>query len=67
MTTIKLEIKTCQECPFFNQERFYTGDSWEHAFNWFCTKEEPEKIIANYVEWHEEKGIKVPDWCQIKI
>jgi hypothetical protein len=71
MTKITLEIKTCKECPFFEEKRMYTSDSFERPFNWFCTKKEDElgdpMEIAGYVEWHEEKGIEVPKWCPIKI
>jgi len=60
-----MEIKSCQSCPFFEQERYYTEDSWEIAFNWFCTKNEKKKI-AGYVEWHEESKVKIPEWCPAK-
>lgn len=65
MTVIKLEITSCKECPFLKQERHYTEDSWETAFNWFCKKVDNKKI-QGYVEWHEEKDITVPEWCPIK-
>lgn len=64
-TTIKLKIKTCMECPFFKQERYYTSDSFENAYNWFCKKKH-NKEIAGYVEWHEEEKVPIPDWCPIK-
>lgn len=40
---IQIEIKTCQECPFFKSERYYTSDSFEHAMDWFCTKSDKKK------------------------
>ena len=70
MTKIVLEIKTCQQCPFFEKDRYYSGDSWETAFNWFCCKVKEDgksKKIVGYVEWHEEDKVEVPDWCPIKI
>lgn len=72
MTIIKLEINTCKDCPFFHSERIYTADSFERPFDWFCKKvtvgkDKNPKLIEGYVEWHEEKKIKVPEWCPIKI
>lgn len=63
---IQIEINSCKECPFFKEERMYTADSFEMAFNWFC-KRDNNKKIAGYVEWHEEKKIKVPEWCPITV
>lgn len=66
MPSIIVEINNCKECPHFKEERYYTGDSWEIAHNWFCKKENNKKI-AGYVEWYEEKKVPIPDWCPIKI
>jgi len=69
-TKIVLELLTCQECPFFEKDRYYTEDSFEVAFNWYCCKVKEEgksKKIAGYVEWHEENKTPVPDWCPIKL
>ena len=63
---IELEIKSCQECPFFERKRYYTADSWEQAYNWYCKKNENKKI-AGYVEWHEESKVKIPKWCPAKV
>lgn len=65
MTQIKLEIKTCKECPFFKEERLYTADSFELAHDWFCKKMN-NKEIAGYVSWYEEKKVRIPEWCPIK-
>lgn len=62
---IEIEIKSCKECPHFKQERYYTGDSWEEAYDWFCKKADNKKI-QGYVEWHEESKIQIPDWCPSK-
>jgi len=67
MATIQLEIKSCQECPHFKTENQYSTDGWDRMEDWICTKTEPEKKIQGAVEWHEEKHIKVPEWCPIKI
>jgi hypothetical protein len=63
---IILDIKTCKECPFFEQERMYTADSFEEPFDWFCKKMNNRKI-RGYVEWHEEKDVPIPDWCPVKV
>jgi len=62
MTKITLEIKTCRECPFFEEKRCYTSDSWELAHDWFC-KASDNKKIAGYVNWSEEKDVEIPEWC----
>lgn len=66
MTTIKIEVQNCQQCPHFKRERYYTGDSWEEAYNWFCGASNNKKI-AGYVEWFEGKDIKIPEWCTSKL
>ncbi|AGO49562.1 hypothetical protein Phi4:1_gp149 [Cellulophaga phage phi4:1] len=65
MAVIKLEIESCKDCPNFRRERHYTGDSWEEAYNWHCKAKEDKKI-QGYVEWMDEKHIKIPEWCPIK-
>ena len=66
MPKIVLDIKSCKKCPHFNEERMYTSDSFELAFDWFCKKADNRKI-QGYVEWHEERKIKIPDWCPILL
>lgn len=63
MAKIELKIKTCRECPFFREERMYTADSWEMAFDWFCDKKDGKKI-RGYVETFDK--VKIPKWCPIK-
>lgn len=48
---VKIEIKSCKDCPHFEQRRLYTGDSFEHVNDWFCTKEggnQKIKTLKNY-------------------
>lgn len=59
-----LEITNCQQCPFLEQERYYTEDSWEMAFDWHCKKKNDKKI-QGYVSWNEEKDVKIPTWCPL--
>lgn len=65
MAKITFEIRDCQDCPFCKEERMYTEDSWEHAFDYFCKKMN-NKQIATYVEWRREMP-DVPDWCPCKV
>ena len=65
MPKITIEIKTCRDCPFFEEKRHYTADSFELAHDWFCKAKNNAKI-AGYVEWHEEDKVQVPDWCPVK-
>jgi hypothetical protein len=64
MTQILLEIKSCKECPHFEERRMYTADSFENAYDWFCKKENGKKI-AGYVEWTD--NVEVPEWCPLKV
>lgn len=65
MVKIAIDIENCSQCPFIKKERHYTADSFEMAFDWFCEAED-NKIIAGYVEWHEEKKTPIPTWCPKK-
>lgn len=58
-----LEIKCCNKCPFWDEKRMYTSDSFEMAFDWFCKKKNNKKI-AGYVEWNDK--VEVPDWCPLR-
>lgn len=66
MAKITIEVNNCKQCPFLNEVRMHTADSWERAFDWFCTKENNRKI-SGYVEWHEEDKVKIPNWCPIQV
>lgn len=63
MTDIILSIENCTSCPFCKQQRCYTEDSWEEAYDYICTK--TNKEIAGYMEWHD-KMPAVPYWCPIR-
>ena len=65
MPKIAIEIKSCKDCPFFDERNYYSTDGWDRMVDWYCTKS--EKRIQGAVEWHEERKIQVPDWCEIKV
>lgn len=60
MKTIKLDINDCSECSYFDEERVYTGDSFENVFKWICKKY--KKKIA-VVETFDKKP-EIPKWCK---
>jgi len=61
--TIKLEITSCKQCPFFKEGDRETTDGFDSGNDWLCTKK--NKLIAGFVEWHEVSKIEVPKWCPI--
>lgn len=83
MANIKLEIKTCRDCPHFKTMNQFSTDGWDRMEDWCCTKhpensmrksvngeyihDQPGKLIQGAVEWHEESKIEIPDWCPILI
>ena len=60
---IVIEIDKCSECPFWDSERVYTGDSFEMGFKWTCKK--AKRQIACFVETFDKTPI--PEWCPCKI
>lgn len=55
MKTVKIEINTCKDCPFFKEGMDYSLDGWDRGSDWTCTK--ANKPIALFVEWHDKIGI----------
>lgn len=64
MPTIKIEIKSCKQCPFFKTGNAWSSDGWDRMEDWICSKN--NETIQKSVEWFEEKDILVPEWCPIK-
>lgn len=64
MAEIKMKIKDCTECPFWETSKVYTADSWENVQKWTCKKK--KKVIAGYLETFD-KNPKIPDWCPILV
>lgn len=62
-TEIKISIKDCSQCPYFDDERVYTPDSYEMPFKWTCTK--AKRVISGFVEWNDK--VPIPEWCPCKI
>lgn len=64
MAKIIIEIENCEKCPFFEKINPWSTDGFDFMIDWYCKKS--DKTIQKSVEWHEEKNIKIPDWCLIK-
>lgn len=67
-TKICLEIETCKECPFSVEERHWTSDSWEHAFDYYC-KLTPDTIkfkgkIFNYKNFGDNSYKKIAGYVE---
>lgn len=69
MARIFIDIPHCGKCPFVKKERYQTEDSWEYAYDYFCTKQfrdgKPLRV-AHYIEMESEMP-EVPDSCPQKI
>lgn len=63
MTTIKIEIKNCKECPHFELGARHSTDGFDSMQDWLCGKS--QRMIVGAVEWHEESKIEIPSWCEI--
>ena len=61
MKTVKIEISSCKDCPFFKEGMDYSLDGWDRGSDWTCTKK--NKMIASFVEWHDK--IEIPNWCPL--
>lgn len=66
MPKITLEIKNCKDCPYMKETNHYSTDGWDRMVDWVCLKADQKKI-AGTVEWHEERKIKVPEWCPFLV
>jgi len=62
---IFIEINSCKECPYFTTKNHYSTDGFDFMEDWVCTK--ANLIIQKAVEWHEERKIKIPDFCPQKV
>lgn len=65
MRTVKIqyEIKKCSECPKCISKPTPTPDSFEEAYDYYCSLNNNKKIVG-YVE-HDWEMPEVPDWCPL--
>lgn len=79
MKKVFLEIKTCEDCPHKDTERFYTADSWEYVESWLCKKTDrpataktdampyiPNSNLIAQVEKQRDKPKEIPSWCPLR-
>lgn len=62
---VAIEIISCKNCPYFKIGNVWSSDGFDRMEDWECTI--AKKTIAASVEWHEEKDIKIPEWCPAKV
>lgn len=62
---VSINIERCDKCPNFKLGPSESTDGFDLGNDWIC--ELSGRIIAGFVEWHEENKIKIPDWCEAKI
>ncbi len=75
--TITVDVENCFQCPFHEEHRILTPDSFEHEFGIYCSEvdddtdcwkrrtydgEVNKRLIANG-EFLRERDAAVPDWC----
>jgi len=65
-----LLIRNCNEFPNKVEANAYSTDGWDRMVDWQCNAVRDGlhgKKIQGGVEWHEEKKIKVPEWCPLRV
>lgn len=56
---IKLEIESCEKCPFKTVTRNYSTDGWDRVEDWKCNK--VDKDIRKMIDTFEK--VEIPKWC----
>ena len=59
-------IAICSMCPFFRKGPDESTDGFDRGNDWICTHGVEEKVIAGFVEWHEESTVEIPEWCPVR-
>lgn len=65
-TVIKIDVKSCNECPLHKKDRVYTPDSFEHVQGIFCGGTKEGKLVYQY-ETFESDIANIPVWCPLII
>lgn len=63
MKTVKVEIRSCRDCPFWKEGPRESTDGFDSGNDWICNKE--KRVIEPFVEWHEVKKVEIPNWCPL--
>ena len=52
-------------CSHPNVEEITHNDQDENHKSYLKKNHEKIRMIGGYIEWHEEKGMKIPTWCPL--
>lgn len=68
-TTIKTEISSCRQCPFFKEGPTESTDGFDHGNDWICQHENfmPLNKSGNYISFGLVNKTEVPKWCPIRV
>lgn len=56
---VKLEINSCDKCPFHKVTKSYSTDGWDRVEDWECKK--VNKVIEKMIGTFEK--VAIPKWC----
>ena len=63
MVEVTIKISSCLQCPFCSCSR--TADAG-YAYDYWCDKFTPKRIIAYYVEYAGDFPKEIPAWCPFR-
>ncbi len=66
-TVIKIDVKSCNECPLHKNDRVYTPDSFEIVQGIYCRETEEENLVFSYDQSDRERIADIPMWCPFII
>lgn len=64
MRTINLQIISCDQCPHWNSQKYYTSDSWEDVQEWTCHYHSKRTKRISLQDWND-KSPEIPKWCPL--
>lgn len=60
---------TCHNCPHKKETNHWSSDEFDSMCDWICGAVvdcyDRPTLIADQVEWYDERHVKVPEWCPI--
>jgi len=76
---VYLPIISCEQCPFCDQSRYYTADSFEFVTAWNCKHPKLRRQVnatTDRQKWRSPPGIArhesgdkdppIPEWCPLR-
>lgn len=62
-------VITCHNCSHKKETNHWSSDDYDRMCDWVCSAvldvDDKPTLLAASVEWHDERHIKVPEWCPI--